>query len=202
MKSKFLFIGFFLVCFGGCLLANHFGILKISNITDYQSPVYTKKHVDSLLNFAKNNGYSRHIGIFINLGKHSGSNRLFLVNLNTGKALVAGLCCHGKGQSGFKERASFSNIKGGNSSSEGFYKIGTKYNGTFGTAYKLHGLCSTNCNAFERFVVLHAHECVPSSPVPFSICQSLGCPTISPEVLKELEPYLDRSSKPVLLWIY
>ncbi len=28
-------------------------------------------------------------------------------------------------------------------------------------AYKLYGLDSTNNNAFNRFVVLHAHDCVP-----------------------------------------
>ncbi len=202
MKTKFWVISLFLLCFTGCLLANHYGIFKLSNITDYQKPAYTRKHLDSMIKFAKNNGYNQHLGILINLKKHSGSNRLFLVDLDSQKIIVYGLCCHGKGKSGYNENTSFSNTIGGNYSSEGFYKIGYKYNGTFGTAYKLYGLCETNCNAFDRFVVLHGHPCVPSSPVPVSICQSLGCPTLAPEVLKKLEPYLDKSGKPILIWIF
>lgn len=202
MKTKFWVIGFFLLGFAGCLFANHYGIFKLSNITEYQPPAFTKKHVDSMVKFAKERDFNEHIGIFINLRKHSGSNRFFLVDLDKQKALLTGLCCHGRGSEGYSEKARFSNTIGGNYSSQGFYKIGYKYNGTFGTAYKLHGLSATNSNAFERFVVLHGHECVPSTPVPVSICQSLGCPTLSPEVLKELEPYLDKSKKPVLLWIY
>jgi hypothetical protein len=34
------------------------------------------------------------------------------------------------------------------------------------------------------------------------ICQSDGCPTVSPNFLKELKPIIDKSSKPVLLWIF
>jgi len=34
------------------------------------------------------------------------------------------------------------------------------------------------------------------------ICQSEGCPTVSPNVLEQLMPYLDNLRKPVLLWIY
>ncbi|MFM9946155.1 MAG: murein L,D-transpeptidase catalytic domain-containing protein, partial [Bacteroidia bacterium] len=158
--------------------------------------------IDRMVKFAKNEGYNPHLGIFINLRKHSGSNRLFLVDLDSQRTLLAGLCCHGKGKSGIKESASFSNTVGGNCSSSGFYKIGYKYNGTFGTAYKLTGLNETNSNAFERFVVLHGHDCVPASPVPVSICQSLGCPTLAPEVLKKLEPFLDKSKQPVLIWIF
>ena len=37
---------------------------------------------------------------------------------------------------------------------------------------------------------------------PYPICQSDGCPTVSPNFLKELQPILDKSSKPVLLWIF
>ena len=202
MKTKFWIIGFVLFCFTGCLLANHYNLFKLSNITEYQTPGYTKKHQDSLIKFAKENGYNAHLGIFINFSKHSGSNRLFLVDLDSNKLLVQGLCCHGRGKNNFKERVIFSNEIGENCSSQGFYKIGYKYNGTFGTAYKLTGLSPTNSNAFDRFVVLHGHDCVPNSTVPVAICQSLGCPTLAPEVLKKLEPYLDSSKKPILLWIY
>ena len=75
--------------------------------------------------------------------------------------------------------------------------------GKFGLAYKLYGLDSTNSKAFERFVVLHAHSCVPNEEIdPEPLCQSWGCPTVSPEFLQELKKYIDASEKPILLWIY
>ena len=64
------------------------------------------------------------------------------------------------------------------------------------------GLEKTNDNAFKRFVVLHAHECVPETEVKDEICQSDGCPTVSPGFLQYIKPIIDRSKKPVLLWIY
>ena len=75
--------------------------------------------------------------------------------------------------------------------------------GTFGLAYKLYGLDNTNSKAFDRFVVLHAHSCVPNEDVdPVPICESWGCPTVAPAFLSELKTVIDKSAKPVLLWIY
>ncbi len=202
MKTKFWLILLLSVSFGGCLLANHFNLFKLSNIASYQPKIYAKKHIDSLKKFALENNCNSHLGIFINFKHHSGSKRFCLVNLDSQTCILDGLVCHGKGKFVYSETAKFSNEIGSNCSSEGFYKIGGKYEGKFGTSYKLHGLNSSNSMAFKRFVVLHAHECVPISPVPVTICQSEGCPTLAPEVLKKLEPYLDQSKKPVLLWIY
>jgi hypothetical protein len=84
----------------------------------------------------------------------------------------------------------------------GKYKIGIPYQGRFGLAYKLYGLEKTNNKAFERYVVLHSHDCVPNTEVADEICQSDGCPTISPSYLQYLKPIIDESKKPVLLWIY
>jgi hypothetical protein len=42
-------------------------------------------------------------------------------------------------------------------------------------------------NAFKRFVVLHSHECVPETEVQDEICQSDGCPTVSPQFLQQLK---------------
>jgi hypothetical protein len=77
------------------------------------------------------------------------------------------------------------------------------YHGEFGLAYKLNGLDSGNSKAFDRFVVLHAHDCVPNGEVyPSAICLSFGCPTVSPAFLQKIKPILDASTQPVLLWIY
>jgi hypothetical protein len=204
MKLRIWGILFFIIGIVGCLLATHYKVIKIENVLDSKrnNQGFTKPQVDSLRKFAKQNNYNTHLGIFINFKIHSGDYRFFLVDLDSNKALLRGLCCHGSGKSSFNESVSFSNDIGSNCSSLGIYKIGYKYNGRFGTAYKLSGLCSTNCNAFDRFVVLHGHDCVPRYPVPHSICESLGCPTLAPEILSKLEPYLDKSETPILLWIY
>ncbi len=117
----------------------------------------------------------------------SGSNRFFVYDIQKDSVLQSGLVAHGYGNSN-ATNITFSNVPGSNSSSLGKYKIGNSYNGKFGLAYKLHGLDKTNSNAFDRFVVLHAHECVPDSEIaPEAICMSQGCPTVSPSFLQSLE---------------
>jgi hypothetical protein len=66
----------------------------------------------------------------------------------------------------------------------------------------LHGLDNSNNNAFERTVVLHAHRCIPETEVAEEICQSNGCPTVSPGFLEQLKKIINASKKPVMLWIY
>ncbi|PWU04615.1 MAG: hypothetical protein C5B52_01255 [Bacteroidetes bacterium] len=81
--------------------------------------------------------------------------------------------------------------------------MGSPYNGKFGHAYRLSGLDSTNSNALQRSVVLHSFYAVPDEEVyPYPICQSLGCPMVSPAFLKRLQLIIDNSEKPILLWIY
>jgi hypothetical protein len=132
----------------------------------------------------------------------SGSNRFFVYNLQKDSIEKAGLVAHGSGKY-YSATPVFSNKPNSNCSSLGRYRIGKSYYGKFGLAYKLYGLDNTNSKAFDRFVVLHAHECVPAEEVaPATICKSWGCPTVSPAFLSHLQAYIDASSKPVLLWIY
>jgi len=122
-------------------------------------------------------------------------------NLQKDSIELSGLVAHGQGSA--KTEIEFSNEAGSYCTSLGKYRIGGSYMGKFGLAYKLHGLDSTNSKALERFVVLHAHSCVPDSAVSSAgICQSQGCPTVSPEFLKKLAGYIDGSDKPMLLYIY
>ena len=115
----------------------------------------------------------------------------------------AGLVTHGRCNQNWLRGRKYGNEVGCGCTSLGLYKIGSAYKGRFGLAYKLHGLYSTNSNAFKRFVVLHSMECVPESETyPYPICQSDGCPTVSPGFLKKLQVILDSSAKPVLLYIY
>ena len=163
---------------------------------------YTYQQLDSLRSVAMHGGYNADLAVLINLGKFSGNERFFLVDLKTHKTLLSGLCCHGGGYGNDNEEVVFSNVSGSHCSSDGIYKIGYPYTGTFGKSYKLYGLSTTNSNAFDRFIVLHSHDCVPETAVNNSICESQGCPTLAPSVFSKLSTYLDASNKPVLMWIY
>ena len=175
---------------------------KLSKTKSFVKWLYPKTNVinERTAYFHLNTNQNNIIKIFkiiINFSIHSGKNRFFLCDLEEEKVIIEGLVCHGSCSGNDKE---FSNIEGSGCSSLGHYKIGNKYNGDFGTAYKLYGLDETNSNAFERFVVLHSHSCVPKREVFYEICLSLGCPTLNPEILKEIEPYLDEASKPIIIW--
>jgi L,D-transpeptidase catalytic domain len=133
----------------------------------------------------------------------SGKKRFFVYDLNQDSIVHAGLVTHGGGSQTATNALTFNNIPNGNATSLGKYKIGIEYSGRFGMAFKLYGLEATNSKAFERFVVLHGHACVPDSEVdPFLICTSLGCPTVSPSFLPILKKYIDKADKPVVLWIF
>ncbi|MEP7255567.1 MAG: murein L,D-transpeptidase catalytic domain-containing protein [Ferruginibacter sp.] len=153
--------------------------------------------------FVNEHAYNETHCFLVDMRLPSGKNRFFVYNLIKDSVEIAGLVTHGSGSDNGKEDLIFSNAKNSNCTSLGKYKIGNSYTGNFGLAYKLYGLDNTNSNAFDRFVVLHSHACVPNDEVsPLPICASLGCPTVSPAFLNKLKSYLDESGQPMLLWIY
>lgn len=156
---------------------------------------------NSIKPYISQNGYNNNYCFLVDMKINSGKNRFFVYDLQKDSILKKGLVTHGSG-SDKTDGLYFSNISGSNCTSLGRYKIGKPYNGTFGLAYKLYGLDKTNSNALNRFVVLHSHSCVPDNEVPVGICRSLGCPTVAPSYLQTLKNYIDKSDKPVLLWIF
>jgi hypothetical protein len=150
----------------------------------------------------RQHGFNEHTAIIADLSLHSGLPRMLVLDLASGKITDSGMVAHGSGGNSYAEEARFSNEPNSYCSSLGKYKIGAAYTGRFGLAFKLHGLETSNNNAFRRAVVLHGHDCVPeASNFPDMICNSLGCPTVSPSFLKRLEKMLRASAKPMLLWI-
>lgn len=152
--------------------------------------------------FAKQKGYNDNICFLVDMSLPSGQNRFFAYNLKKDTLQNSGLVTHGRCNQYWLEGRKYGNTVGCGCTSLGKYKVGHSYTGRFGLAYKLYGLDKTNNKAFERFVVLHSHECVPETEVKDDICQSDGCPTVSPGLLQQLKPIINNSSKPVLLWIY
>lgn len=154
------------------------------------------------LSYARMKGFNTQYAFLIDMRLPSGANRFFLYDLTADTVLRRGLVTHGRCNENWLEGRRYGNEVGCGCTSLGRYKIGYRYMGTFGLAYKLHGLDKTNSNAFERYVVLHAHECVPEAAVSSEICQSDGCPTVSPGFLRQLAPIINRSKEPLLLWIF
>ena len=196
---KFIIYCIFCVLFISCSISeNKKGEKKFVILDKIRMKNYNPKpEILTLKSYCKKKAYNEQYGIIINFSIHSGKNRFFLCDLESEKVIIEGLVCHGSCSGNDKE---FSNIEGSGCSSLGHYKIGNKYNGDFGTAYKLYGLDETNSNVFERFVVLHSHSCVPKREVFYEICLSLGCPTLNPEVLNAIEPFLDEATKPIIIW--
>ena len=162
-----------------------------------------KQHSALARVFARSNGYNTRYCLFIDLKILSGKKRCFVYNLEKDSVELAGLVTHGSGSGKGGEACSFSNKPNSYCTSLGRYRIGQHYSGRFGLAYKLYGLDDSNNQAFERFVVLHAHPCVPADEVaPATICESWGCPTLAPGYLSSVKKYIDKSQQPVLLWIY
>ena len=152
--------------------------------------------------FVQRKGYNEQVCFLIDMSLPSGQNRFFVYDLIKDSVLGAGLVAHGNCFQYWLEGRKYGNAVGCGCTSLGKYKIGIPYTGKFGYSYKLHGLDSTNSNAFERTVVLHSHSCVPATEIADEICQSNGCPTVSPGFLLAVKAIVNGSKKPVLLWIY
>ena len=152
--------------------------------------------------FVQKKGVNETFCFMIDMSLPSGQNRFFIYNLKKDTIQNAGLAAHGNCYQNWLAGRRYSNAVGSGCTSLGKYKIGAHYTGNFGYSYKLHGLDNSNNNAFERTVVLHAHSCVPEKEVSDEICQSNGCPTVSPDFLIQLKTIINASKKPVLLWIY
>ncbi|MEO5946208.1 MAG: murein L,D-transpeptidase catalytic domain-containing protein [Chitinophagaceae bacterium] len=177
-----------------------------NKVTIYKgSPEWSHKLKDKASEaktFVKRKGYNDKYCFLIDMSLPSGQNRFFIYNLEKDSLVNKQLVAHGNCYEYWLVGRKYSNVVGSGCTSLGKYRIGNSYIGKFGYSYKLHGLDSTNNNAFERTVVLHSHSCVPDNEVADDICQSNGCPTVSPKFLLEIKKIVNSSKQPVLLWIY
>jgi hypothetical protein len=153
--------------------------------------------------FTKTNGYNSKFCFLLDMSLGSGQSRFFVYDLENDSVIMAGLVAHGSCNKSFLIDTKFSNKIGCGCSAGGKYKVGNKYNGRFGTAYKLYGLDSTNSNAYKRNIVLHSYSLVPDrETAPFPICNSQGCAMVSGNFMQQLAVKLDASKNPVLLWMF
>jgi hypothetical protein len=152
--------------------------------------------------FCRNKGYDTTVCFLIDLSVHNGRKRFFVFDLQKQKTMASGLVTHGSCNNRYLSAVQYSNKPGCGCSSYGKYKVGGLYKGIFGDSYKLYGLDSSNSNAYNRYIVLHSHSCVPDTEIfPNQICNSQGCTTVSPAFLKELKVIMEKKKKTILLWI-
>ena len=160
--------------------------------------------------FCKANNYNTDFCILIDLSAHSGKKRAFLWDLKKDTILASALCAHGCGANPWsgtttKEKATFSNVPDSHCSSLGKYKIGKRGFSYWGIKvnYLLHGLESTNNNALKREIVLHSWEDVSETEIyPEGTPEGWGCPAVANGFMKIIDPKIEQSEKPVLLWIF
>jgi hypothetical protein len=152
--------------------------------------------------FVKQNHFDTSICFLIDMSLPANHKRFFVYDLSKDTIQISGLVAHGNCNQYWLEGRKYGNEIGCGCTSLGKYKIGKSYYGRFGLAFKLYGLDKTNSNALNRFVVLHAHHCMPDHEVAEEVCQSNGCPMVAPQFLEKLTTIIKNSKKPALLWIY
>lgn len=164
-----------------------------------------KQKATSVQAYIKANNFNTEYVFLVDMSIPSGKKRFFVYNLKTDSLENSSMVAHGFGSTikESEDQLLFSNNNWSFKTSLGKYKVGASYNGSYGLAYKLYGLDSTNSRAFERAIVLHAETHVPVvETYPDKICQSAGCPMVAPSFLLTLGNYIKSSPKPILLWIY
>ncbi|RYD97979.1 MAG: hypothetical protein EOP54_09115 [Sphingobacteriales bacterium] len=217
LKKTILFILFSLVA-GIVIVAlvnfkstkNYLGLGQNDADTPFIAVAVNERKLEELTEIARNlaayaakNGYDTSIFFILDMKQASGRKRFHIYDWKQKKIRQSALVTHGNCYEVALAGRKYNNVVGGGCTSLGRYKIGQPYQGKFGLAYKMYGLDTSNNNAFERFVVLHAHSCVPDGEVhPYPVCQSNGCPTVSPDFLQALAKIIDNSPKPVLMEIY
>ncbi len=157
----------------------------------------------NLKQYAEANHCNQRIVLMVDYGIPSGANRLFVWDLQNDQLLYSCLAAHGRGRANDKfAPIRFSNEEGSYLSSLGRCRIAERYHGTYGLAYRLDGLDSTNSNVRKRCIVLHAHKAVPSFQIfPFRIVHSQGCIMVSHKDMVRINEII-REEKDVLMETY
>lgn len=166
-----------------------------------------KIKADSAKIYCKAKGLNLNYCFLVDFKIHSGKNRFFVWDFNKNTILYSGLCCHGYGKGSTQTHPVFSNVENSYCSSLGHYKIGIQSYSQWGIHihYKMHGLDSTNSNAYQRIIVLHSHNPVPEEelyPNHLPLGYSQGCPVISNNLMRNVDKIVAKEKKPILLWIY
>ena len=189
-------LGIILFLFSFCL--SSLGV-EITEVTDLSK---IHKKAAEAKQFVAQKGMNQDWCILIDFSYNLFTKRMFIYDLKNGKIIETALVSHGVGGGSDADNVVFSNVEGSGCSSEGKYRLGIRSYSKFGVHYhyKMHGLESTNSNAYKRYIVLHSYE--------YAYCDnpttaSLGCPVICDDMMIYLDKKIKASSnKSLLLWIF
>jgi hypothetical protein len=170
----------------------------------------TKIKAEEALRFCNSKDLNNDFCILIDMSLHSGVNRFFVWDFKNNKISKKYLVGHGCGPNSWskddsKANPGFSNEDGSHLSSLGKYKLEGRGYSDWGIniKYLMYGLEETNSNALKRFIVFHSWEMMSDNEVfPQGSPEGWGCPTVSNNAMKEIDPMIQYSKKPVLMWIY
>lgn len=189
-------------------------VFDYKKISENEKPeldlIKTKKKAEEALAFCKSKKMNTDICILIDMSLHSGVSRFIIWDFKEQKVVHKYLVGHGCGSNswssdGSKDNPQFSNQDGSHLSSLGKYQLGERGRSDWGinVKYLMHGLEKTNNNALKRFIVFHSWNLMSDEEVyPKGSPEGWGCPTISNNTMKELDPIIQNSEKPLLMWIY
>lgn len=165
---------------------------------------------EEALEFCTSGKFNTDFCILIDMSLHSGINRFFVWDFKTNSISKQYLVGHGCGSNSWskddsKSDPGFSNEDGSHLSSLGKYKLEGRGYSDWGIhiKYLMHGLEGTNSNALKRFIVFHSWDKMSDEETfPEGSPEGWGCPTVSNNAMKEIDPMIQKSGKPVLMWIY
>ncbi|MHA3789861.1 murein L,D-transpeptidase catalytic domain-containing protein [Flavobacterium hauense] len=169
---------------------------------------YASQHTEALA-FCKKKQYCEDYYFLVDLSVHSGKKRFYVYDFKQKKITDSNLVTHGAcdafdANDTKYQKVKFSNRNDSHCSSIGKYKVSKRDYSTWGinVKYWLEGLEETNSNARNRIVVLHSWDAVSNTEIyPQYTPLSWGCPAVSDAFMEKLDNKLQKTEKPVLLWI-
>ena len=158
--------------------------------------------VVALRSYCEQEGYNTHLALFVDLSRHSGRCRFIVWDFEQNRPILSSPVRHGSGSQRSHRRSAYarlSNEDGSHLSSVGRALVAERYEGSYGIAYRLDGLESTNSNLRSRCVVLHGWSYTTSLPIfPIPTVGSFGCPVLSKRVMARVDELLRNQSRVIL----
>lgn len=214
MKALYLFFLLFLL--SSCVKEKKINSYMAKNavVTSEKRPEADlskiKRKAEEALQFCASGNLSTDFCILIDMSIHSGIKRFFVWDFKNKTIAEKYLVGHGCGTNSWskddsKNHPEFSNEDGSHLSSLGKYKLEGRGYSEWGIniKYLMHGLEDTNSKALKRFIVFHSWNLMSDEEVfPKGSPEGWGCPTISNNAMRKIDPMIQNSEKPVLMWIY
>lgn len=146
--------------------------------------------------------------IYVDFTKPLSEDRLFIIDYGEEPTVIySGMCAHGNGKGNTSTKVVTSNVMNSHCSSVGRYYTGKIRKFLhFYDCIELHGLDRTNCNAYDRGILIHPSLYISLIPFPQSFINipltnsSQGCFAVSFHTMRVIKQLCKQSNKPILLY--